>query len=109
MVASDKKQQSSVNKDFFKDVLAGRKNLMKKTDVSYISVPHYDELSVKTLWPEFKKDAAFCAYFPAIFPKGKGPPREYFFNILNTIYPEYLGQVMQHANEQRMSANAEGN
>ena len=82
---------------------------MKKAAVSYISVPHYDELSVKTLWPEFKKDATFCAYFPAIFPKGKGPPREYFFNILNTIYPEYLGQVMQHANEQRMSANAEGN
>jgi len=83
--------------------------LLKKGAVKYISVPHYDELSVKSLCPEFKKDADFCAFFPAVFPKGKGPPREYFFDILNTLYPEYLAKIMQHANEQRMSANAEGN
>ena len=77
--------------------------------VDEVDVPGYDELSVKSLWPEFKKDANFCSYFPAVFPKGKGPPRDYFFNILNTMYPEYLKQVMQHANEQRMSADAEGN
>ena len=63
---------------------------MKKSEYKPIAVPHYDELSVKSIWPEFNKDPAFCAYFPAIFLKGKGPPREYFFNILNTLYPEYL-------------------
>ena len=82
--------EEAVNKDFFKDVFAGRKQLMKKKQVDHIAVPHYDELSVKTLWPEFKKDAEFMSYFPAVFPKGKGPPREYFFNILNTLYPDYL-------------------
>ena len=101
--------EEAVNKDFFKDVFAGRLQLLKKEAVKYTSVPYYDELSVKSLWPEFKKDADFCAFFPAVFPKGKGPPREYFFDILNTLYPEYLAKIMQHANEQRMSANAEGN
>ena len=81
---------------------------MKKSEVRFIKVPQYDELSVKNLWPEFKKDAQFMSFFPATFPKGKGPPREYFFDIINTLYPEYLNQVMDHANKQRMSAESEG-
>ena len=64
-----------VNKDFLKDVLCGNKNLLKKTEVQQIAVPHYDELSVKNLWPQFNKDSEFTQYFPDKFPVGKGPPR----------------------------------
>ena len=46
-------------------------------------------------------------YFPDEYPKGKGPPREYFFNILNTLHPDYLSQVMVHANNQRMTTEGE--
>ena len=63
---------------------------MKKTDVQKITVPHYDELSVKNLWPQLKKDVDFTQYFPDKYPVEKGPPRQYFFDILNTIYPDYL-------------------
>ena len=96
-----------VNKDFLKEVFAEKKQLLKKAQVVRIEVPHYDELSVKRLWPEFKKDPEFLQYFPSKYPKDKGPPRDYFFNILNTLYPDYLQQVMAHANEQRMAAGAE--
>ena len=48
-----------MNKDFLKDVLAGRKNLMLKSEIQYIHVPHYEELSVKALYPELKKDGVF--------------------------------------------------
>ena len=48
-----------VNKDFLKDVLGGKKMLLKKTDVQTIRVPHYDELSVKNLWPMLNKDPEF--------------------------------------------------
>lgn len=37
-------------KDYFKEVLAGRKNLIKISDVKFISVVKYDELSVKNLY-----------------------------------------------------------
>ena len=84
--------EASMNKDFFKAVLAGQKQLLKKQEVSYITVPHYDELSVKALWPELKKDGEFMQFFPAEYPKGRGPPREYFYNVLNTLKPEYLQQ-----------------
>ena len=85
-------------------MLAGKKQLLKKAEIRTIQVPHYDELSVKAIWPQFKKDEAMAKYFPDKFPIGKGPPREYFFNVLNTVHPDYLEQVMDHANKQRMTA-----
>ena len=39
------------------------------------------------------------SYFPDKYPKGKGPPRDYFFNVLNTLHTDYLAQVMAHANQ----------
>jgi hypothetical protein len=96
-----------INMDFLKAVLAGKKQLLKKIDINPIQVPHYDELSVKALYPQFKKDAEMMAYFPDSYPAGKGPPREYFFNVLHTIHPEYLGQVLVHANKQRMTMKEE--
>ena len=97
-----------MTKDFLKQVLAGKKQLMKRADVQEVAVPHYDELSVKHIYPMFAKDAEVMQYFPDAYPKGKGPPREYFFNVLNTLRPEYLQQVMAHANKQRMSSEGEG-
>ena len=70
-------------------------------------MPHYDELSVKKLYPQFKKDPIFMSYFPDKYPAGKGPPREYFFNVMNTVQPDFLHQMMEHANKQRMSATGE--
>ena len=90
-----------------KAVLAGQKDLLKKDQVKEITVPKYDELSVKSIYPMFKKDAQMMKYFPDIYPKGKGPPRDYFFNILNTIHPDYLQQIMGHAAKQRMTAEGE--
>ena len=100
--------ESSVNKDFLKDVLVGKKHLMKKQQVNYITVPHYDELAVKALWPDLKKDADFMSYFPSVYPKGRGPPRDYFFNILHTVKPDYLQQLLEHANKMRMAAGGPG-
>ena len=77
---------------------------MKKVDVQKIAVPHYDELSVKALWPDVKKDAEFLKFFPDSYPPGRGPPRQYFFDILNTLQPDYLKRILDHANEQRMAA-----
>jgi len=35
--------------------------------------------------------------------KGRVPDREYFFNILHTLYPDYVRSLIVHANEQRNS------
>ena len=99
--------ENLVNKDFLKDVFVGKKQLMLKSEVKQIEVPHYEEISVKALYPELKKDAEMMSYLPDKYPAGKAPPREYFFNILNKIYPQYLEQIMGHSAQQRFSAQGE--
>ena len=96
--------EKQVNKDFLKAVFTNEKKLLKKFEVNYISVPHWDELAVSKLWPQFRSDAGINIYFQDEYPDAKGPSREYFFNILNSTYPDYLSQIMTHASKMRFSA-----
>ena len=92
-----------MNKDFLKEVFAEDKELLELKEVSFINVPLFDELSVIKIWPMTKEDKQFMKYFPHKLPKGRVPDREYFFNILNTLYPVYVQEIIRHANAQRNS------
>ena len=96
-----------MTKDFLRQVLREDKKLLKKAAVTPVSVPKYDELSVKAMWTQLRRDNSFNIYFPDSFPKDKGPERKYFFDVLNSVHPVYLKQVMDHAKEQRFSAGGE--
>ena len=89
--------KKQVDKCFLRQVFEGHKKLMKKNRVSYIHVPQWDELSVKRMWTDLSTDKAFNIYFQDKYQDSKGPNREFFMNILNSIYPDYLSQVMTHA------------
>ena len=89
----------TINKDFLKQILAEEKQLLKKSEMVFIQVPHYEELSVKALWPQVAGDEEISKYFPDQFAVGKGPGREYFFNIINTVQPDFLKQMVEHANK----------
>ena len=52
-------------------------------------------------------DAQFMSFFPDNLPKGRSIDRTYFFNVLNTVYPEYTQSIIKYAEEQRHSAKAE--
>ncbi len=90
-----------VNKDFIKQVLVDKKKLIPRSQLRPIVVPNYDELSVKNLWADAKDDPELNVFFPNHDKDKKLPPREYFFNVLNTIQPEYLDQIIRHAQNQR--------
>ena len=75
--------------------------------VKFINVPLYDELSVKSLWPQMKTDEEFMQFFPNKLPKGRLPDRPYFFNVLNTLNEDYVQELIMHANAQRNTAEAE--
>ena len=76
---------SKINKDFLKEVFLNHKKLLKLSDVKFVQVPMYDELSVVKLWPLMQQDVEFMQYFPDKMPKGRVPDREFFFNVLNTL------------------------
>ena len=46
-------------------------------------------------------------YLPDKLPKGKAMDKEYFFNIVNTLYPEELQTIVAHANAQRNAVEEE--
>ena len=90
------------NKDFFKLVLTDKKALMPLKEVKFVTVPRYDELSVKKFWPMLQSDETFMRYMPEPTAEGRLPDREYFWNIANTVQNAYVQRIIQHAREQRM-------
>ena len=101
--------KTQVDKAFLRQIFQNEKKLLKKNEVRYIHVPHWDELSVKKMWLDLQSDKAFSVYFQDKYPDAKGPNRDFFFNILNTTYPDYLTQVMAHASKERFAADGEMN
>ena len=55
--------KTQVDKAFLRQIFANEKKLMKKNQVSYIHVPHWDELSVKKMWLDLSSDKDFKIYF----------------------------------------------
>ena len=75
-----------VNKDFIKQVLSEEKALMPLDKVKWVSVPHYDELSVKKFMPMLSDDSDFKKYFPAPGREARLPDRTFFWNIAHTLH-----------------------
>ena len=84
------------NKDFFKLVLTGEKQLLELKRVKFVTVPKYDELSVKRFWPMLQSDKTFMRYMPEPSGEGEGRlvDREYFWNIANTVQHAYVQRVI---------------
>lgn len=63
-----------------------------------VTVPCYDELSVKNLWPHMKLVPEFMQFMPDSIPKNRLPSRDYFFSVMNTLNPEYVQSLIKHPN-----------
>ena len=86
-----------------KAIFAGDKKLLKLADVKFISVPKYDEISVKNLYGKLIELEGMGYYFPTKYAKGRQCDREYLFNVANTLHPQILNNLITHAMTQRYS------
>ncbi len=93
--------RKKVTKDFLKLVFAGEKELIPQGQIRAVSVPRYDELSVSNLIKEIMANTELARFFPPQRTLADLPDREYFFCVINTIAPEYLEQLIKHAQNQR--------
>ena len=98
--------EKMINKDFLKKVLSGDQKLLHITQVKFVNVPHYDELSVKSFFPRLQQDPEFMVFMPDPTPDSRVPDRSYFWNVLHTVRTEYMENVLNHANDQRMAAKS---
>ena len=76
--------------------------VFKLGEVSHINVPKLDELSVSNILKMTKDDEELKMYFPDEYYKKLTPERVFFFNIINTVYPQFLSSLISNANSQRM-------
>ena len=75
---------------FLKLVFEEKKKLYKLSDIKFIQVPKYDEISVKSLYEKFIELDDMACYFPDKYAKGRQCDREYMFNIANTLHPKIV-------------------
>ena len=88
---------SSFNKDFLKKIMKDEKRLLKRKDVNEVVIPLFDELKVQDVWARYKQDERINIYLPDKLPKGRMPDRKWFFNVLNTVAPEVVKAMLEHA------------
>ena len=90
-----------VNKDFLKQILVNEKMLLQLDEVRFIRVPKYEELTVKTLYPQALEDERLKKFLPDDTSKTKPMDRQFFFNVLNSVYPEYVASVIKDTSKLR--------
>ena len=94
------------NKDFLKQVFAGKKQLVPRNQIRPIEVPHYDILSVETLVKDVMTIPDLGKFFPEQKTHSNRPDRQFFFNIINTVDPDYLSALIRHAKGLRFGSGA---
>ena len=60
------------------------------------NIPFFNELSIKQLWNHFKNNATIISYFPE-YGANEYPERDFFFNVLWTLYPNEVEMMIQAA------------
>ena len=88
-------------REFAKEVLRGDKKLLKRSEVKWVEVMKYDELSVKQLYDKLLALPMMKDYFPNKYPKGRCCDRDYMFNVANTLHEEVVTELVEHALNQR--------
>jgi hypothetical protein len=94
--------------DFLRDILKEEKWHLKQKDVIHLEVPHYSELSVKSLYSDALADDTLKMYLPSKKQvSNKLPEREFFFGVIGTLKKLWLTEVIRVANEKRNKASEE--
>ena len=64
------------------------------------NVPSFNKLSTKKMWEHFKENVTIKQYFPE-YKAGEYPERDFFFAILNTLYPQGVDHLVDVAYKAR--------
>lgn len=75
---------------FLNAILADKKKVLLKKDAPAIVVPRYRELSVTAILAEAATDPILMQYLPDSTMSKKLPDREFVFDIVNAIRPNFL-------------------
>ena len=66
------------------------------------NIPSFDELGIKNLWNHFKDNATIMMYMPEYL-REQIPEKDFFYNVLSTIYSKEVGMLIDAAYKARQS------
>lgn len=75
--------------------------------VSLVYVPTYDELSVKALYPKFIDLEDVRDYLPEISNGQKQIPREFFFNVVNSLTNGGIKELVEQFEAKRFGVQGD--
>ena len=64
--------------------------------VKNVNVPNFDEFAVKRVFPKIKHNVDFMSYIPELS-AGTLIDRKYFYDVLVTLYPDYVANMIKNA------------
>jgi hypothetical protein len=86
--------------DFCKKVISKKLYLVKTGDLRTVFVPQYVELKIDSVWASIQNDLVFRRFIPVREHKPH-VNRQYFWDVLNTLYPDYVDSLIDLAYEER--------
>ena len=91
---------------FLRDVLAGRKRLLKLNSVRHIDVPRFKEFSTKSLLGHALNDAELQPFLPNC--RLEDPiNKQWFFDVIATIKPGWWEEQIAAAMQRRLERGAQ--
>jgi hypothetical protein len=98
---------------YLRDIVEGRKKLLKNSQVNGFCVPpKLPGLSVEQIWRKVKQDTEIASFFPDY--KSRLPCKKYLFKvkteskkILSTIRPEIVASIVKQIQSQQKKTDAE--
>ena len=86
---------------FIRDYLSGKKKLIKTENITLLNVPPYEELAVSKIFEQVKGDQRIMMHLN-FYPDVKElPDHDFFYTVLGSLVPDYVGGLIRHANRVR--------
>ena len=83
--------------DFYKAILLNEKYLLQTSQIKFINVPRYDELSVSKMLPMIIDQNEVMRFLPNNINKQRNIDRVWFMNVINTVIPNWLPNLISYA------------
>ena len=83
---------------FIRDYLEGKKSLLKTEEITFFNVPPYEELAVKEIFEQVREDPNIMMYLNYYSDVKELPEHKFFYTVLGSIEPDYVKNLIQHAN-----------
>ena len=79
-----------------KDIIEGKRRFFRISEIQYVSVPFYDELKPENVIKKMniKASAKLLEYLPELSERDAPKDQEFFFNIVNTIWPNSVEGIV---------------